>query len=175
MLHPNNKQRTKLFQCFGVSRFTYNWALGRQQENHNNGGKFISAFDLEKEFVQLKKLPEYTWLNMFSSYISNMAIIDACTSYKNFFNGNSDFPKFKSKKKSKPSFYVHNCKIKFTSTHVKLIRLSDSKRKNKRKLNWVKLAEVGRVPTDCKYSNPRVTFDGINFWLSVSIEVSDYS
>lgn len=86
MLHPNNKQRTKLFQCFGVSRFTYNWALGRQQENHNNGGKFISAFDLEKEFVQLKKLPEYTWLNMFSSYISNMAIIDACTSYKNFFN-----------------------------------------------------------------------------------------
>ena len=173
MLHPNNKQRTKLFQCFGVSRFTYNWALGRQQENHNNGGKFISAFDLEKEFVQLKKLPEYTWLNMFSSYISNMAIIDACTSYKNFFNGNSDFPKFKSKKKSKPSFYVHNCKIKFTSTHVKLIRLSDSKRKNKRKLNWVKLAEVGRVPTDCKYSNPRVTFDGINFWLSVSIEVED--
>lgn len=173
MLHPNNKQRTKLFQCFGVSRFTYNWALGRQQENHSNGGKFISAFDLEKEFGQLKKLPEYAWLNMFSSYISNMAIIDACTSYKNFFNGNSDFPKFKSKKKSKPSFYVHNCKIKFTSTHVKLIRLSDSKRKNKRKLNWVKLAEVGRVPTDCKYSNPRVTFDGINFWLSVSIEVED--
>ena len=173
MLHPNNKQRTKLFQCFGVSRFTYNWALNREQENHKSGGKFISAFDLEKEFGQLKKLPEYAWLNMFSSYISNMAIIDACTGYKNFFNGNSDFPKFKSKKKSKPSFYVHNCKIKFTSTHVKLIRLSDSKRKNKRKLNWVKLAEVGRVPTDCKYSNPRVTFDGINFWLSVSIEVED--
>lgn len=32
---------------------------------------------------------------------------------------------------------------------------------------------MGRVPTDCKYSNPRVTFDGINFWLSVSIEVED--
>lgn len=53
------------------------------------------------------------------------------------------------------------------------MKLSDSTRKNRRKLNWVKLAEVGRIPTDCKYSNPRVTFDGINFWVSVAIEVED--
>ena len=77
MLHPNNKQRTKLFQCFGVSRFAYNWALGRQQENHKNGGKFISAFDLHKEFGQLKKSPEYGWLNNYSNVIPLMAIIDA--------------------------------------------------------------------------------------------------
>ena len=173
MLHPNNKQRTKLFQCFGVSRFTYNWALGRQQENHSNGGKFISAFDLQKEFGQLKKLSEYGWLNNYSKVIPEMAIIDACNAYKNFFNGNSNFPKFKSRKKSKPSFYVHSGKIEFTDTHVKLMELSDSTRKNRRKLNWVKLAETGRIPTDCKYSNPRVTFDGINFWISVSIEVED--
>lgn len=102
-----------------------------------------------------------------------MSIIDACNAYKNFFKGISKFLKFKNKKKSKPSFYVHPAKIKFTDTHVKLVKLSDSKRKNKQRLNWVRLAEVGRVPTDCKYSNPRVTFDGINFWLSVSIEVED--
>ena len=51
MLHPNNKQRIKLFQCFGVARFACNWALGRQQENYKDGGKFLSAFDLQKEFV----------------------------------------------------------------------------------------------------------------------------
>ena len=28
--------------------FAYNWALNRQQENYKNGGKFISAFDLQK-------------------------------------------------------------------------------------------------------------------------------
>lgn len=173
MLRPNNKQRTKMFQCFGVSRFAYNWALGRQQENHKNGGKFISAFDLKKEFTQLKKLPEYRWLNNYSSVIPAIAIMDACASYINFFKGNSDFPKFKSKKKSKPSFYVLGDGIEFTDTHVKLMKLSNSMRKNRRKLNWVRLAEVGRVPTNCKYSNPRVTFDGINFWLSVSIEVED--
>ena len=104
MLHPNNKQRTKLFQCFGVGRFAYNWALNRQQENYKNGSKFISAFDLQKEFGLLKKLPEYSWLNKYSSVVPNRGIIDACVGFTNFFNGNSDFPKFKSKKKSKPSF-----------------------------------------------------------------------
>lgn len=173
MLLPNNKQRTKLFQCFGVSRFAYNWALNRQQENYKDGGKFLSTFDLHKEFGQLKKSPEYSWLNNYSCVIPLVAITEACDGYQNFFRGNSDFPKFKSKKKSKPSFYVHSGKIEFTDTHVKLMKLSDSTRKNRRRLNWVRLAEVGRVPTNCKYSNPRVTFDGINFWLSVAIEVED--
>lgn len=173
MLLPNNKQRTKLFQCFGVSRFAYNWALNRQQENYKNGGKFIPAFDLQKEFKQLKMLPEYSWLKECSSVVPNRAIIDACTSYKNFFRSNSGFPKFKSKKRSKLSFSAYGACIEFTDTDVKLMKLSDSTRKNRRKLNWVRLAEVGRVPTNCKYSNSRVTFDGINFWLSVVIEVEN--
>ena len=173
MLHPNNKQRTMLFQCFGVNRFAYNWAINRQQENYKDGGKFISAFSLENEFVQLKKLPEYSWLNNYSSAIHNQAIIDACNAYKNFFRGNSKFPKSKSKKNSSQSFYVHPCRIKFTNSHVKLAKMVESKKKNRLKLNWVKLAEVGIVPTNCKYSNPRVTFDGINFWLSVSIEAAE--
>ena len=63
--------------------------------------------------------------------------------------------------------------LKFTDTHVKLMKLADSKKKNRQKLNWVRLAETGRIPTNCKYSNPRVTFDGINFWLSVVIGVED--
>ena len=173
MLIPNNKQKTKLFQCFGVSRFAYNWTLGKQQENYKNGGKFISDNDLRKEFTQLKKTKEYEWLNQYSNNIPKQAIKDACDSYKKFFKGYSKFPKFKSKKKSRPSFYVDNIKIQFTDTHVKLEKISNSTKKNKAKLNWIRLAEKGRIPTDCKYSNPRVTFDGINFWISVGIEVEE--
>ena len=173
MLIPNNKQKTKLFQCSGVSRFAYNWTLSRQQENYKNGGKFISDYDLRKEFTQLKKTKEYEWLNRYSNNISKQAIKDACDSYKKFFKGYSKFPKFKSKKKSRPSFYVDNIKIQFTDTHVKLEKISNSTKKNKAKLNWIRLAEKGRIPTDCKYSNPRVTFDGINFWISVGIEVEE--
>lgn len=175
MLIPNNKQKTKLFQCFGVSRFAYNWALGKQQENYKNGGKFISDNDLRKEFTQLKKTKEYEWLNQYSNNIPKQAIKDACDSYKRFFKGYSKFPKFKSKKKSRPSFYVDNIQIQFTDAHVKLEKISNSTKKNKAKLNWIRLAEKGRIPTDCdcKYSNPRVTFDGINFWISVGIEVEE--
>ena len=173
MLIPNNKQKTKLFQCFGVSRFAYNWTLGKQQENYKNGGKFISDNDLRKEFTQLKKTKEYEWLNQYSNNIPKQAIKDACDSYKKFFKGYSKFPKFKSKKKSRPSFYVDNIKIQFTDAHVKLEKISNSTKKNKVKLNWIRLAEKGRIPTDCKYSNPRVTFDGINFWISVGIEVKE--
>ena len=173
MLIPNNKQKTKLFQCSGVSRFAYNWTLSRQQENYKNGGKFISDYDLRKEFTQLKKTKEYEWLNQYSNNIPKQAIKDACDSNKRFFKGCSKFPKFKSKKKSRPSFYVDNVKIQFTDTHVKLEKISNSTKKNKAKLNWIRLAEKGRIPTDCKYSNPRVTFDGINFWISVGIEVEE--
>ena len=42
MLIPNNIQKTKMFQYAGASRFAYNWALAREIENYEKGGKFIS-------------------------------------------------------------------------------------------------------------------------------------
>ena len=53
MLCPNNKQKTKLFQSAGVSRFAYNWALGIEIENYKNGGKFINNYDLRHKFCLL--------------------------------------------------------------------------------------------------------------------------
>lgn len=173
MLLPNNKQKSKLFTNSGTNRFAYNWTLARQKENYENGGKFLSDNDLRKEFTQLKKLDEYKWLNGYSNNITKQAIKDACDAYKRFFNKQSGFPKFKSKKKTRPSFYMDSCKIQFTETHVKLEKISDSKKKNKAKLNWIKLAEKNRIPTNCKYINPRVTFDGLNWWISVGVEYED--
>ena len=105
MLLPNNKQKTKLFQYANTARFAYNWTLGREQENYKNGGKFISDGDLRKEFTQLKKTDDYTWLNNISNNVTKQAIKDACTAYKNFFRGLQKFPRFKSKKRSMPKFY----------------------------------------------------------------------
>lgn len=170
MLVPNNKQKTKLFQYANTARFAYNWALGRENENHKLGNKFLSDNDLRKEFTQLKKTEEYQWLNQVSNNVTKQAIKDACDSYKKFFKGYSKYPRFKSKRKSKPSFYQDNCKIMFTDTHVKVEGFSSSKKKNKQKLNWIRLAEKSRIPTDCKYSNPRISFDGINWWISVGTE-----
>ena len=172
-LRPNNKQLTKLFQYAGCSRFAYNWAIAREQENHKLGNKFLQDGELRKEFTQLKKQENHKWLTNISNNVTKQAIKDACNSYKRFFKGQSKYPKFKNKKNSKQSFYQDNVKIQFTDTHVKVEGFATSKKKNKQKLNWIKLCEKGRIPTNCKYMNPRFTFDGLHWWVSVSVEVDD--
>lgn len=174
MLIPNNKQKTKLFQYVNTARFAYNWALGREQENYKNGGKFISDGKLRKEFTQLKKTNEYSWLNNVSNNVTKQAIKDACEAYMDFFKGHTNFPRFKSKKHSVPNFYQDNVKIKFTDAHVKVEGFATSKKKNKQKLNWIRLAEHGRIPTEnIKYMNPRIKYDGINWWITVGIKYED--
>ena len=172
-LRPNNKQLTKLFQYAGCSRFAYNWTISREQENHKLGNKFLSDNELRKEFTKMKKFDEYKWLNNISNNVAKQAIKDACNSYRRFFKGLSKHPKFKSKKHSKQSFYQDNVKIQFTDTHVKIEGFTMSHRKNKQKLNWIKLCEKGRIPTNCKYMNPRITYDGLHWFVSVSVELDD--
>lgn len=173
MLVPNNKQKSRMFQYANANRYIYNWTLEQQKSNYENGGKFISDGDLRKKLTQLKKTEEYGWLNSVSNNVTKQSVKDACDSYKRFFKGLSQFPRFKSKKRTKPSFYQDNIKIKFTNTHVKFEGFTSSKKKNKQKLNWVRLAEKNRIPTDCKYYNPRVTFDGINWWITVGIDYEE--
>lgn len=173
MLLPNNKQRTKLFQSAGTARFAYNWALAYEQQNHNDGGKFLSDGELRKVFTQLKTADEYRWLNDYSNNITKQAIKDAVDAYKKFFSGLAKFPRFKSNKRSSPSFYVDTAKIKFTDTHVKLEKIANRTRKNRAPANFIRLAEHGRIPTDAKYMNPRVTFDGLNWWISVGVECEE--
>ena len=173
MLKPNKKQITKLFQSAGVSRFAYNWALKIEIENYKNGGKFINNYDLRRKFTLLKQKEEYQWLNDYSNNITKQAIKDCCKSFQSFFKGLAKYPKFKSKRKSKPSFYVDTCKVQFSSTHVKLEKIADSTRRNRAKANWIKLAEHNKIPLNVKYYNPRVTFDGLNWWISVGIECDE--
>ena len=172
-LKPNNKQLTKLFQYAGCARFAYNWAVAREQENYNQGNKFLTDNELRKEFTQLKKLPEYNWLNEVSNNVTKQAIKDACDSYNRFFKGQCKYPKFKSKKHSTPSFYQDTVKIRFTDTHVKVEGFAKSKKQNKQQLNWIKLCEKGRIPTNCKYMNPRFTYDGLYWYVTVGIEIDD--
>ena len=169
-LHPNNKQFTKLFQYAGCARFAYNWAINRTQENHKRGNKFVSDNELRKEFTRLRN-QQHSWLKNVSNNVTKQAIKDACNTYKQFFKGHCQYPKFKSKKHSTPSFYQDTNKIQFTDTHVKVEGFSMSRKRNKQQLNWIRLCEKGRIPTDCKYMNPRFTYDGLYWYVSVSVEV----
>ena len=173
MLIPNNVQNTKMFQYAGAARFAYNWALGKEKENYEKGGKFIPDAELRKEFTRLRNTDEYAWLQNISNNVTKQAVKDACNAYKNFFKGLQKYPRFKSKKKSMPKFYQDNIKIQFSDTHVKFEGFSGSRKANKQKLNWVRLAEHGCIPTDAKYRNPRISFDGLNWWISVCVDFPD--
>lgn len=173
MLIPNNVQQTKMFQYADAARFAYNWTLAKERDNYEKGSKFISDSELRKEFTRLRNSDEYAWLQNVSNNVTKQAIKDACTAYKNFFKGLQRYPKFKSKKKSKPKFYQDNVKIQFSDTHVKFEGFSSSRKANKQNLNWVRFAEHGRIPADAKYMNPRISFDGLNWWISVCVEFQE--
>ena len=158
-LEPNNKQKGKLFQSAGVARWAYNWTLAKQEENYQNGGKFIFDGNLRKELTQLKKTEELKWLNNYSNNITKQAVKDACDAYYKFFNKLSAKPKFKSRKRSPPKFYQDTEKIKFKNGKVRL-----------EKIGWVRLSEKDRIPEGVKYTNPRVKFDGVHWYVSVGIE-----
>ena len=172
-LRPNNKQLTRLFQYAGCARFAYNWTIAREQENYNQDNKFLSDNELRREFTQLKKLPEYKWLNKVSNDVTKQSIKEACKAYIKFFKKQAKYPNFKSKKRSKRSFSQDGFKLRFTNTHVKVEGFPMSKKRNKQRLNWIKLCEKGKIPTNCKYMNPRFTYDGLHWYISVSIEVDD--
>jgi len=168
MLLPNNKQNTKLFQCAGVSRWAYNWALTKEKENYKSKNKFVQDGDLRKELTQLKKTDEFNWINDYSCDIPKQAIKDACIAYQRFFKGQANFPKFKSRKKSNPSFYQDNFKIQVLERKVYLSNIG-----------WIKLSERNRLPIgkgktkEISVVNPRITYDGIHWWISVSTELED--
>lgn len=156
-LYPSKMQERKLWQSVGTARFIYNWTLAKQEENYKNGGKFISDGILRKEITQLKK-NELSWLSEVSSNVAKQAVKDACNSYKRFFKGLSNKPRFKSRKRSKKSFYNDNGKLK----------VKDGKLVNVEKVGWIKANE--QLPIGVKYSNPRISYDNKYWYLSVGIE-----
>ena len=171
-LEPNNKQASKFRQFAGAARYAYNWALAKEKEAYERGNGFIGDNELRKLFTKHKECND--WLYGISNEVTRQAIRDAVNAFTNFFKGRANSPRFKTKKKSRPSFYQDVCKFKVTKTHIKLEKISDSTRKNKQKLNWVKLSEKGRIPIISKgYQNPRITFDGIHWYVSVGVEVPD--
>ena len=157
-LYPTKEQEEKMWQSVGTARFIYNWALDKQQESYKAGNKFISDGELRKQITLLKK-GELLWLNEVSNNVAKQAIKDACEAYKRFFKGLAEKPRFKSKKKSKPSFYNDTSKLK---VHSKAVRLE--------KIGWVKIKPNQLSISPSKYTNPRISYDGKYWFLSVGIE-----
>lgn len=163
-LKLNNKQRTRLFKNASVSRFVYNLTLEMQEINYKNGGKFLSDCEIRKVITTRKK-DDLAWLYDYNCDIVKQAVKDACKAYKKFFNKKAKKPRFHSKKNSRTSFYVDGWKLKIENGYVKIPLCTK-----------IKLYEKDYIPEGLNYQNPRITFDGIDWWLSVGlpIEIEQY-
>ena len=158
-LELNNKQKTRLFRNASVSRFVYNLTLEMQETNYKNGGKFLSDCEIRKA-ITIRKKDDLAWLYDYNCDIVKQAVKDACKAYKKFFNKKAKKPKFKSAKLTKPSFYVDGWKLKIENGCVKIPLCTK-----------IKLYEKDYIPEGLNYQNPRITFDGIDWWLSVGLPI----
>ncbi|ONI38293.1 transposase [Candidatus Epulonipiscium fishelsonii] len=158
-LYPTPEQENLFWQFAGTARHIYNFTLNRQIENRKAGGKFISDGEIRKEITQLKKTDKYKWLKEISNNVPKQAVKDCCNAYKRFFNKQAKIPKFKSRKKSKPSFYNDSSKLKVEKNKVWL-----------EKIGWIKIAENIIPISPYKYTNPRIIFDGKYWYISIGLK-----
>ena len=184
-LYPTAEQEKMMYQHYGGMKFIYNWGLGKNIEYYKTTGKTKSAATLGIELTQLKKEPEYSWLNEVSAATLKQALRDLQNSYKKFFETqkktkgfskskikkaamynkqltNYDLmshPKFKTKKKNDVKFYTRYDKLAFADGFAKL-----------EVIGKVKYKSNLPIP-EGNYSNPRVKFDGKYWILSFAIDV----
>lgn len=103
-LMPTSQQAVLIDKHIGAVRFLYNLALETKQIAYAGNQVNLSCFDLIKQLPELKK--ECEWLKEINSQSLQASITNLDTAYTNFFKGQSDFPKFKSKNKSTKSFNI---------------------------------------------------------------------
>lgn len=158
-LIPTKEQEKLMLKSVGVARFTYNWGLAKWKEQYELCEK-PNATNLKKLFNNsVKKDESYKWLYEVSGQITAQAFRDLSIAFKNFFNGKSDYPKFKTKRKSIKSFYVRHDAIKFEDGKV-----------NIEKIGKVKFKTNYEIPKLSKYTNPRCKFDGKYWYLTLGFE-----
>ena len=189
MIHPNNKQETKirrtLNKCIECNNIIYDYldSFIKNNEKIPSCGDVRKWFTIQKGILDneaINKRKNMTKKEMRSNHldtlfydVSNDAlkqeIKDTYNSFIRYFNKLSKYPVRKKYNNYKKSFYVDPYKIEFSDKKVRLEKIANNIKKNRQKLNYIKLAEKDRIPTNVIYYNPRVILDGDRFYIVVSV------
>ena len=190
MIHPNNKQETKirrtLNKCIECNNIIYDYL----NSFVNNKETFPKCNDVRKWFTIQKTIRDneviskregMTKKEMIENHldtlfydVSNDAlkqeIKDTYNSFIRFFKKLSKYPVKKSYQSYKKSYYADPYKIEFSDKKVKLEKIANNQKENRRILNLISLAEKNRIPTNATYYNPRVVLEGDKFYIVVSVD-----
>ena len=190
VIHPNNKQRTKILRtmnkCIECQNIIYDLLKGYLDRNE----RIPSCLEIRKMFTLIKKEKDDEVINkrkgmtkkeMIDNHLDTLfydvsndalkqTVKDTYKAFVRFFKKESKFPNRKSYKDKTKSFYVDPYKIEFTDKKVKLEKIANNQKSNRQVLNYISLAEKNRIPLDVKYYNPRVVFDGDRFYIVVAVD-----
>lgn len=163
------KQQEKLFwKSAGTARWAYNYFLETNQrayntwlENNKTGKRYISEDEARKYINNVLKKTTHTWLKEVGSNVMKQGVKDANLALQRYIQGISGKPKFKSRHKSKISFYVN---------YERLTRKQNGF--HGEKIGYVHTAlPLPKIPKGSKYKNPHISFDGKYWYLSIGYEI----
>ncbi len=150
-LDPTPSQENYFARAAGTCRMVYNWTLDEWQEQYkacklDKDLPKPNAYAIQKQFTAVRK-ELFPWSTEICSHAQAHTIQDVGVAYQNFFKGRSKYPKFKTKRTAKKSFYVHNAHLKFDSKdRVKLPMIG-----------WVRCSEPFRFAEMGKVQSARIT------------------
>lgn len=158
-LFPNKTQERLLNTFANHSRGLYNLLLAESIRAYKEEGISVSFKYLYQFYKELKYSYEYAWIQELPEACGKQIIKDLVNAYKRSFNSNFGFPRFKSKRHSKLSFYQRTDNLKVLERKVFITGIG-----------YIK-SQKGDFPTS-GFCNPRVTYDGKHWYLSFSVQGS---
>ena len=96
-IYPTKEQESLLSKHFGHCRFVFNRFLNERKEKYLNEKTSLNYYDNARTLTELKKEEDFDWLKEVNSQSLQASIRNLDIAYKNFFNKQNKFPRFKSK------------------------------------------------------------------------------
>jgi len=96
-IYPTKEQESLLSKHFGHCRFIFNRFLNERKEKYLNEKTLLNYYDNARTLTDLKKEKDFDWLKEVNSQSLQASIRNLDIAYKNFFNKQNKFPRFKSK------------------------------------------------------------------------------
>lgn len=167
-LKPTPKQEILFWKSAGVARWAYNYFLSENERvykeyltNGKTGSKSINEGAVRKYINNVLKKTTHKWLSEVGSNVMKQAVKDADRAMKEYLQGLREKPHYRSKHKSKISFYVN-----YESLSKKNGGFHGEK------IGFVRTSEpLPNIPKGTKYSNPRITYDNKYWYLSIGYEI----
>ena len=161
-LYPTEDQKERLNELINLFRYVYNWTIAYEEENYKNGGQFISAYSMFKIFSNIRNQKEL-WLQNIPINTARHAILKAVHAYEMFFNKvNKSPPSFHKKKNKHNYFIVRGDRLYFKDQHVRIEGFKSGE---------LIYCKNHNIPIGKKYYGCTISFDGKNYWLSLSVEI----